>query len=374
MSKLPKEVEVIFEKNLDLYKILPNPLLINDSELINSITQQLGKRLGSTRSDDLYKITFKKDSSRELIIIQSEALAGLLGTTSIEKGKVNDINTLNELSTQTGDAILPSLLNLAIFSTIKGKFNKNICTITTSKNQQTPDNTAKLERIIEVITDSFGCIPLISIDSSLRNIHLARVIRSNDDCYELYASQKMDFLRYLEIWPKDFEVNYYREFRFGFGDLHIADFLETDLLNHSIFRIFENLVSGRVCEVLLSGNYSSLNIHRHRRLLNKVTEELYSFLDRIFSSLNREARRLESIMDDPDISVGKFKNFKLHLEQHNSGVNSFKDKLRTSLEDKLLQLDLLDQVTTKDEICLYLINGALLINGEPTALVENKSR
>lgn len=208
MNKLTNEITILFENNPELKRLIPNPLLINDSGFLASITQQFDRGLGGVRPDDFYRITFKKDSSRDLMTIQSGELIGLQTTTCVEKGKISDIAGLQKVSDPIDNSILPSLLTVAIFRSIRNELSYISHIATETRNHQIQADQARFERITEVIVDCFDCIPMVSVDGGLRDIHLARVIRSNDDCYELYISQKSSFQEDLKKWPNGY-VAYY---------------------------------------------------------------------------------------------------------------------------------------------------------------------
>ena len=364
MHDLPKEVAVLFENNSEFNRVLPNPLLVNDSEFLTSLTQQLNNDLGSNQPDDLYRITFKKGSSRELINIQSGELAGLLTTICIEKGKVSDVSKLIEVSRPMSGAMLSSLLTVTIFRSLRCELSYIAQIATKAKSHQLQADQARFERITEVIGDSFECVPLVSIDGALRDIHLARIIRSNDDCYELYISQRISFLNLLASWPGGYSVFYENNQYYDSARLDIKDFLDRQIIQHPVFAVFERLVAGRVCEVLLSGNYSQLNIQRHRRLLRKVIDELRNCLEDVFRTLRNGAEQLENNMNNLDLTARERNAKSTFLHQHNAGVELLNSRLCAELDQKIRSLDLLDRIATKQKLDLYLINGALLINDD----------
>ncbi|MCP2076128.1 UNVERIFIED_ORG: hypothetical protein J2Y77_005564 [Pseudomonas lini] len=364
MHELPKEVSAVLESNPEFNNILPNPLLVNDSDFLVSLTQQFNKELGSTRADDFYRITFKKDSSRDLITIQSEALAGLLTTTYVEKGKISDITELRKAPGSVNDAMLSSLLAVAIFRSLRSKLSYISRSAAEVKTHQLQADQARFERITEVIFDSLESIPLVSIDSALRDIHLARVIRANDDCYELYVSQRSSFMHLLAGWPRDYAVFYDNNHYYDPTRLNIKNFLDQKIIQHPVFIVFERLVAGRICEIMLSGNYSQLNIQRHRRLLRRVIEELRDCLKEVFRTLHNGKSQLESSMDDPELKLREREEKNAYLNQHNAGVELLNSRLFAGLDKKLGSLSLLDRIAMKEKLDLYLINGALLINDE----------
>ncbi|WP_236189284.1 hypothetical protein [Pseudomonas pharyngis] len=371
MSELPKEVAVIFECNPEIKRLMPNPLLVNDSELLASLTQQFNKNLGGTRSGELHRITFKKDSSRELMTIQSKELAGLLTTTVVERGRLDSVAELKVLPALFDGAILPSLLSLAVFRLLRKELSY-ISRIGEEKGNHQPQvDRARFERITKVIVDCFECIPLVSIDSALRDIHLARLIRSNDECYELFVSERCSFQKLLSGWPAGYYVYYQSNQYYNPQQLDVRLFLDRQIMQHPVFLLFESLVAGRICEVLLSGNYSELNIHRQRRSLGKAINELRSCLDDVFRTLENGSEQLKKEMDNRDITRREYDEIKVFLQQHDAGRELLESRLSAALDQKLDGLDLLERITWKEKIELYLVNGALVINDD---YVEDRSR
>lgn len=364
MDELPKEVAVLFENNPDLRRLLPNPLLVNDSGFLTSVTHHFNRGQDSTSADDLYRITFKRDSSRELMTIQSGELTGLLTTTCVEKGRISDVAGLEKVSGSVYGPILPSLLSVAIFRSLRNELSYISHIATEIRNHQIQADQARFERITEVIVDSFECIPMVSIDSGLRDIHLSRVIRSNDDCYELYISQRSSFRELLTSWPGGYDAYYESNAYYNPSRLDVKEFLDRQVMGHPVFAVFERLVAGRVCEILLSGNYSQANIQRHRRLLCKAIDELQNCLGDVFRTLGNGSTQLENAIDDRDLT-GRERDEKVaFLNQHNAGVKLLKNKLFEALNHKIGSLDILDRIAMKEEFNLYVINGSLLINDD----------
>lgn len=96
MSDLPKNIQVIFDNNPMLKELIPNPVLASGSSFIVAFNDKLALSTKNSEKDDIYKVVFKKDSSRDLMAINSGELKGLLTTTCIEKGKISDVAGLEK--------------------------------------------------------------------------------------------------------------------------------------------------------------------------------------------------------------------------------------------------------------------------------------
>ncbi|HBZ3981170.1 TPA: hypothetical protein ACRGL1_005372, partial [Klebsiella pneumoniae] len=74
MSDLPKNIQVIFDNNPMLKELIPNPVLASGSSFIVAFNDKLALSTKNSEKDDIYKVVFKKDSSRDLMAINSGEL------------------------------------------------------------------------------------------------------------------------------------------------------------------------------------------------------------------------------------------------------------------------------------------------------------
>lgn len=368
MKNLPTEIAILFEKFPMLRERLRHPILVSDSGFLNSLTRQLDNKFGARHSDELYRIVYKKDSSRKLMTIQSGELAGLLTSTCVEKGRFSDVAGLEKITQDFNLSILPCLLNAAIYRSMQHSLSYISQIVNDIHNHQLQAEQARFERITEVILDCYKCIPMVSFDKSQRDIQLARLIKANDDCFELYCIQKTEFANLLK--PFGGYDLYYGENIYGnwahpdYSVVNVPEICEA-IVQHPVFAIFERLTAGRICEIFLSGNYSEDNISRHRDALDRMAGELRSKLNlALLKRLDNRATRLESSIHASGLSDDELKQSRYSLEQHRTGVSRFKMRLSAALEQKINGLDLLAQMMTKEEIDLYIINGTLLINDD----------
>ncbi len=379
MSDLPKNIQVIFENNPKLMELVPNPSLVSDSSFVSAFSQKLNKSSIGTDEEFFYRVVFKKDSSRELMTINSGELKGLLTSTCIEKGKISDVAGLEKIELDNQKDLIPTLLGISLYSAIQNKLSYISHLCVDIRNHQILEEQARFERISETIVDSFKSIPDISMDRSMRDVYLSRIVKNNEDCYEMYISQRQRFSNLLDSEPKEYSTGYNYYFTAYDGRRFNPDqFFESKVLAHPVFSVFERLVAGRICEIVLSGNYSDSNIKRHKDFVSRVQRELEKLMEyrlNAFDNFTSEQKR--KIEEDLSLSGYDRKDLSDKLEQHVSFVTRIKDKVFDLLEAKLDGFNVLVRLMDQDEIDVYLIGGTLLVSNSelsPNKALQRTSR
>ncbi|WP_368910772.1 hypothetical protein [Proteus vulgaris] len=375
MSDLPKNIQVIFENNPQLMELIPNPSLVSGSSFVSALSQKLNKFSSNTESEFFYRVVFKKDSSRELMTINSGELKGLLTSTCIEKGKISDVAGLEKVELENQTNLMPTLLGISLYGAIQNNLSYISHLCADIRNHQILEEQARFERISETIVDSFRSIPDISVDRSMRDVYLSRIVKNNEDCYEMYVSQRQKFYALLKSEPEHYSTGYnysYSEFNCNGKRFYPDQFLEREVLSHPVFSVFERLVAGRICEIVLCGNYSDSNIKRHKDFVNRVQQEIYKLMEfrlRAFDNFTCEHKR--KIEEDMSLTGYDRKRLNDELERHVVFVAQIKDKVFDLLDAKLDSFNVLTHLMEQDEIAVYLIDGKLFV-GNPE-LSPNKA-
>ena len=379
MSDLPKNIQVIFENNPKLMELIPNPSLISDSSFVSAFSQKLNKSSPGTVDEFFYRVVFKKDSSRVLMTINSGELKGLLTSTCIEKGKISDVAGLEKVELENQTDLMPTLLGISLYGAIQNNLSYISHLCVDIRNHQILEEQARFERISETIVDSFRSIPDISVDRSMRDVYLSRIVKNNEDCYEMYVSQRQRFSDFLRSEPEYYSTGYNYWFNTHDGRrIHPDQFFERKILSHPVFSVFERLVAGRICEIVLSGNYSDSNIKRHKDFVNRVQRELEKLMEyrlKAFDNFTSEHR--QKIEEDMSLSGYDRKNLSDELERHVTFVAQIKDKLFDLLDAKLDSFNVLAHLMDQDEIDVYLIDGKLLVSNSelsPNKALQRTSR
>lgn len=363
MSNLPKNIQVIFDNNPQLNELIPNPSLVSDSSFVTAISNKLSNLTIGTENDHFYKIVFKKDSSRELMMINSGELKGLLTSTCIEKGKISDVAGLEKVELDNQSVLMPTLLGISLFSSIQTKLSYISHLCVDIRNHQILEEQARFERISETIVDSFRSIPDISLDRSMRDIYLSRIVTNNDDCYEVYISQRQKFSELLESEQTLFSTGYNYSYLDWGKNIHPDKFFESKVLRHPVFSVFERLVAGRICEIVLSGNYSDSNIQRHKDFVSRIMSELEKLMERRLNAFDRFTNEQEQNLEH-DLSLDGYQRIELKekLERHVEFVTQIKNEVFDLLGAKLDSFNILSHLMDQDEIDVFLIDGKLLVS------------
>ncbi|MFS7501381.1 hypothetical protein ACJ8CM_20200 [Klebsiella pneumoniae] len=299
MSDLPKNIQVIFDNNPMLKELIPNPVLASGSSFIVAFNDKLALSTKNSEKDDIYKVVFKKDSSRDLMAINSGELKGLLTTTCIEKGKISDVAGLEKIEIDNKNELMPTLLGISLYSSIQASLSYISQLFTDIRNHQIIEEQARFERISETIVDSFRSIPDISLDRSMRDVYLTRIVKNNDDCFELYASQRIQFAKLLQSEPEYYSTGYNHYYNSNNGQRFYPDrFFINNVLTHPVFAVFERLVAGRICEIVISGNFSDSNIQRHKDFIYRIQTKLEELMKYRLCAFERFTMEQKNIIDE----------------------------------------------------------------------------
>ncbi|MGM0935412.1 MAG: hypothetical protein ACQEWL_02140 [Pseudomonadota bacterium] len=371
MSDLPKNIQVIFENNPQLMELIPNPSLVSGSSFVSALSQKLNKSSSNTESEFFYRVVFKKDSSRELMTINSGELKGLLTSTCIEKGKISDVAGLEKVELENQTDLMPTLLGISLYSAIQNNLSYISHLCVDIRNHQILEEQARFERISETIVDSFRSIPDISVDRTMRDIYLSRIVKNNDDCYEMYVSQRQKFYALLKSEREHHSTGYNYWYHDNGECIYPDQFFERKVLSHPVFSVFERLVAGRICEIVLCGNYSDSNIKRHKDFVNRALQELYKLMEfRLKAFDNFTCEQKLKIEEDMSITGYQRKELNDQLERHVAFVTKITDKVFDLLDAKLDSFNVLAHLMDQDEIAVYLIDGKLLV-GNPELRLNN---
>ncbi|MEZ8821148.1 hypothetical protein OC523_006790 [Vibrio vulnificus] len=372
MSDLPKSIQVIFENNPQLKELIPNPTLVSDSSFVSAFSQKLGRSSVVEEGECFYKVVFKKNSSRELMTINSGELKGLLTSTCIEKGKISDVAGLEKVELDNQSDLMPTLLGISLYGSIQNNLSYISHLCVDIRNHQIIEEQARFERISETIVDSFKSIPDIALDRSMRDVYLSRIVKNNDDCYEMYISQRQGFNDLIESEPREYSTGFRYYYTMHNGQRFYPDqFFESKVLAHPVFSVFERLVAGRICEIVLSGNYSDSNIQRHKDFISRVQTELEKIMEYRLNAFHRftedQKRKIE---EDLSLSGYDRKELNDQLVEHIGFVDRIENKVSGLLEAKLDGFNILAHLMEQDEIDVFLIDGKLLVSN--TELSPNK--
>ena len=138
------------------------------------------------------------------------------------------------------------------------------------------------------------------------------------------------------------------------------------MLRHNVFVAYERFVAGKICQIVLSGNYSPSNIERSKESVIRVKDTIRKvFEDRIKAhteGAKRYERRIAEYRQGCDIGYWTVDRLEDVLSRQRLTIADFEDRLNSLLEAKLESFSFISQLANRDEIDVYLINGSIVIN------------
>lgn len=307
--------------------------------------------------------------------IGSGELSGLKTTSVVEKGRIADVAGLERVDVPAASNLLPLLLTMGMFGAIQNRLGyiSNVCV--DIRNRQIVGDHAKLERISEVILDCFECIP--EMDQDMMRLNLARMVSNTDECLELLIVMREELTResqanhvpYCTFDRQQVEVtgpNGYKSF------CNPIDFVR-QMMRHNVFAAYERFVAGKICQIVLTGNYSPSNIERSKQSVIRVKDTIRKVFEwRIKAHKNgaeENQRRILQYNKGDNEGSWTLEDLKQSLSRQLQTVADVERQLDGLLDDKLESFDFLSRLANRDEIDVYLINGAIVINkNEPQAL------
>lgn len=368
MSSLPESITSIFSNHPELQKILPHPVQLTDHFLIQSVSNALIETYGKIQNEDFYQVIFKNGSSRVLQTIKNGELEGLLTTSCIRKGKYSDVAGLEKVNDRLSIPFLHGMLNVMIYRSLRAELSYITDIATSIRNHQINAQQAIFERISEVITDCYHCIPDIALDETLRGIQLTRIIKNSDDCFEIFAQQRDNLKQIFNVIPNSYELFYPSTVwdantpnqRF----FNIEDFLKNQALNHPVFSVFERLAAAKLCELLLSENYSDHNYNRLLRQLTNAATQIRDCFCSTITKLDLASERLKREANSLDLNGHQILELTEKSRTHHQGIDSLKALLSEKLEGKIKGLEILKRLSSQGEWSVYMVNGVLLVNSD----------
>jgi len=140
------------------------------------------------------------------------------------------------------------------------------------------------------------------------------------------------------------------------------------MLRHNVFAAYERLVAGKICQIVLSGNYSPSNIELSKQVIIRVKDTIRQVFEKRIKAHKEGLQDYEhriiqcNLGTDYDASNLTLEDLKHLLSQQLRTVTEFEGQLDRLLDAKLESFDFLSRLANKEEIEVYLINGAIVIN------------
>ena len=378
LKEWEKNIKVLFRQIPELQHLIKNPVYYSNAPWAGEINSYFLKSTGGSAGEDFYRVVFKQGSPKSLMTLGSGELSGLKTTSIVEKGRITAVAGLERIDIPAASDFLPMLLMMGVFGAIQNRLSyiSNVCI--DIRNRQIVGDHARLERVSEVILDCFESIP--EMDKDMMRLNLARVVNNTDECHELLIvmreelareskAKTVPFCTFGEQWVQVTDPN---------GNLSTYQpitFLR-NMVRHNVFAAYERFVAGKICQIVLSGNYSPSNIERSRQSVIRVQDTIRKVFEDRIKAHKEGANEYQSLIHDYnkgfEVNNWSLEGLEQALSRQLSEVADIEGKLYSLLDAKLESFDFLTRLANTNEIDVYLINGGIVINEKDTQTLQNQ--
>ncbi|CAK0081608.1 Uncharacterised protein [Burkholderia pseudomallei] len=378
LKEWEKNIKVLFGHVPQLENLIKNPVYYSNAPWAGEVNSYFLKSTGGSAGEDFYRVVFKQGSPKSLMTIGSGELSGLKTTSVVEKGRIAAVAGLERVDVPAASNLLPMLLTMGMFGAIQNRLGyiSNVCA--DIRNRQIVGDHARLERISEVILDCFESIP--EMDQDMMRLNLARMVSNTDECLELLIVMREELTRESQANPVP-----YRTFDGQWVEVtgpnrhkssyHPIDFVR-QMMRHNIFAAYERFVAGKICQIVLSGNYSPSNIERSKQSVIRVKDTIRKVFEERIKAHKEGAKEYENLIlqYNKGYDVGNWTLWELEqvLSRQLRTVADIEGQLDGLLDANLESFDFLSRLANRDEIDVYLINGAIVINEKEAQALPNQ--
>lgn len=374
LKEWEKNIKVLFKHAPQLERLIKNPVYYSNTPWAGEVNRYFLKKTGGLAGEDFYRVVFKQGSPKSLMTISSGELSGLKTTSIVEKGRIAAVAGLERIDVPAAYNFLPMLLMIGIFGAIQNHLGyiSNVCI--DIRNRQIVGDHARLERISEVILDCFESIP--EMDQDMMRLNLARMVSNTDECLELLIVMREELARESKAnnvpyctfdgqWVEVTGPN-------GNKPYQPISFMR-QMMRHNVFAAYERFVAGKICQIVLSGNYSPSNIERSKQSVIRVQYTIRKVFEERIKAHKEGANKYQTLIRDCkngyDVNGWTLGDLEQALSRQLRTIADIEGELYALLDAKLESFDFLARLANTDEIDVYLINGAIVINEkEPQAL------
>jgi hypothetical protein len=374
LKEWEKNIEVLFRQVPKLKNLISNPVYCSNAPWVGEVNSHFLNITGGSAGEDFYRIVFPQGSPKSLMTIRSGELSGLKTTCVVEKGRIAAVAGLELVESSVAHNFLPMLLTMGMFGAIQNRLGyiSNVCA--DIRNRQIVGDHARLERISEVILDCFESIP--EMDQGMMNVNLDRMVRNNDDCLELLIVMREELIRENRDKPLQ-KFTFDREpVRVDNGPTYYPIILLHQMMRHNVFAAYERLVAGKICQIVLSGNYSPSNIERSKQFVIRAKDTIRDVFEGRIKAHKEGAKEYERLIllckDGCDVGNWSLNSLKEELSRQLRTVADIEGKLDGLLDAQLESFDFLSQLTSRNKIDVYLINGVIVINEKEVPSLPNQ--
>ncbi|MFQ2498918.1 hypothetical protein ACK31U_03370 [Aeromonas caviae] len=304
-----------------------------------------------TDNDRTYRLIFPKGSSKQLMLHRSGELEGLKTTSILSNGKIEAVAGLDEVF----EINEYKILSFALFGVIDC-YLKNI-DFTLQKIHQTQrfETQAKFERITYILEDTFSILPELLVDESLKTPYLNQIVDSNSNCYELYSFFKQELkARCSELSQET------RNDKSIYSTQNRLNKLRK-LNNDNAYAALERFSFGKICEMLLSRNFTSAYIENNKRHVLSMIDEMIEIIKGATYDEELFRKQWQRDIDSTQLTHRDREReqqiFLGYISEYEKIIKDIKDKLHASVKGLFV---ISDYIHDKD-ICILIKDGEMFI-------------
>jgi hypothetical protein len=368
LKEWERNIKVLFGHVPQLENIIKKPVYYSNAPWAGEVNSYFLKSTGGSAGEDFYRVVFKQGSPKSLMTIGSGELSGLKTTSVVEKGRIADVAGLKQVDVPAASNLLPMLLMMGMFGAIQNRLGyiSNVCV--DIRNRQIVGDHARLERISEVILDCFESIP--EMDQDMMRSNRERMVRNTDECHELLIVMREELSRESQANPVQYPTFDGQWVEVKGPNWHKSSYdpvaFVRQMMKHNVFAAYERFVAGKICQIVLSGNYSPSNIERSKQSVIRVKDTIHKVFDERIRSLKEGAKEYENLIlqckKGHDVDNWNLEDLEQALSRQLRTVANIEGQLDSLLHAKLESFDFLSRLANRDEIDVFLINGAIVIN------------
>ncbi|MFM5051734.1 hypothetical protein ACEUBW_20205 [Aeromonas veronii] len=322
-----------------------------DNEYITLLLKKCIESTTTSASEKSYRLTFPKGSSKKLMIHRSGELMGLKTTSITENGKIKANAGLEEVFEKNEYKIL----SLALFGIVDGYFKEINFTLQKIYQIQQFEIQAKFERITYVLENTFDILPELLVDRTLHTPYLNQIVDSNSNCYELFSFLKQEFkIKCKKSSNETFNDNSY------FQDKNRLHHL-SKLLDDNVYATLERFAFGKVCEMLLSGNFTSSYVDHTKKQISGMIEELIGIIKTATYDEESFREKWQQEIDNCALSKQERDLRENELATYIKKYNEIIDNLRKKLSFSVEGLFHLSSYIDEKDICILIKDGDVYI-------------
>ncbi|ALN60834.1 hypothetical protein GLE_5493 [Lysobacter enzymogenes] len=361
-----KKIESLFQQAPHLRSLIEKPVYCSDAPWAGEVYSYFLKNTQGSTGEDFYRVVYKQGSPTSLMTIGSGELSGLKTTTVVERGRIADVAGLERVDIPAEINWLPMLLMMGIFGAVQRHvgYISNVCA--DIRNRQIVGDHAKLERISEVILDCFESIP--EMDQNMMHLNLSRAVSNTDDCHELLIVMREELNKESQDNPRPPRTFDKWTPQPDNSSFNPVEFMRR-MMRHNVFAAYERFVAGKICQIVLSRNYSPSNIKRSKDAAIRVKDTIRKIFEGRIKAHEEGVKEYGRLIFQLRNGYEIGGNWTIsELEECRSSqeltIINIEKKLCELLDAKLESFDFLSRLSSRDEINVYLTKNVIVISEE----------